>query len=279
MPPAALLRCRFLRLVILASAALTPASAQYCHPGAATACSAVLVVCADYLSSYCADVQASLRGTGAFTTVDTFDAAASTPGAAELAGYDAVLVHSNQIFSNPALLGDRLAAFHDQGGGVVVANFANSPTDWNSASAFNTNLQGAYATPGNGYSLLNYALGNVVYPPPADSLSDVLEPESPLLHGVASFSAQLAYRSTAPVIAGRAVVVARWGGGEPLVLRGMRGARTLVELNCYPVSNNARDGWTGDGANLLRNALKYSRCMLCTAGTFAAAGNWGGNWW
>ncbi len=63
-----------------------------------------------------------------------------------------------------------------------------------------------------------------------------------------------------------------------LVLRGTRGGRTLVELNFWPVSSRvASPGWTGDGAQLLRNGLKYSRCMPCAAGTYAAAGA-GGGW-
>ena len=97
--------------------------------------------------------------------------------------------------------------------------------------------------------------------------------------GVASLEAMHAWRSTASPIAGRAVVVARWRnlGKEPLVLRGVRGRRTLVELNLSPVSNrSAARFWYGDGAALLRNGLKYSRCMLCGSGTYAASGDGGG---
>lgn len=74
------------------------------------------------------------------------------------------------------------------------------------------------------------------------------------------------------MISGRGIVVARWRGGgqEPL---GMRGGRTLVELNMFPVSSRlSSDYWTGDAAALLRNALKYSLCMPCTPGTFVCLG-------
>ncbi len=48
-------------------------------------------------------------------------------------------------------------------------------------------------------------------------------------------------------------------GLEPLVLRGTQRNR--------PPSNF----WTGDGVLLMRNGLKYSRCMLCEMGTHAIA--------
>ncbi len=54
------------------------------------------------------------------------------------------------------------------------------------------------------------------------------------------------------------------------MLRGARGNRTLVELNFWPVE--AYQNWTGDGVALMRNALKFSRCMPCGPGTFASAG-------
>jgi hypothetical protein len=135
-------------------------------------------------------------------------------------------------------------------------------------------VRGAYGTPARGYALLDYASGDWTSPP--SSLGEVLEPQSPLMAGVTSLAASSAARSTAAVVAGRGIVVARWGSGgrEPLVLRGARGDRTLVELNFHPVSSSVASGyWTGDGAALMRNALKYSRCMPCGAGTFAAAGS------
>ena len=249
------------------------ATAQYCPPGAATACTAVLIVAlCSTEADQCEDIRSTLRGTGAFATVDIFDASSAAPAAAQLAAYHAVLVCS--AADDAGLLGDRLAAYHDQGGGVVVTFAANM-------LSYGANLQGAYGAAANGYALMDYASGGYVVP--SDSLGDVLEPQSPLMAGVASLAATHAYRSTAPVIAGRGVVVARWGGGgrEPLVLRGQRGNRTLVELNFLPVSSNFFSAWwTGDGALLLRNALKYSRCMPCGPGTFAAAGaqcRWWGN--
>jgi hypothetical protein len=267
-----------LRLALVAAAALRGAAAQYCPPGATTACDSVLILGSDD-PSWLADVQNQLASTGAFARVDAYNTRSGTPTESELADYDAVLVYSGQnTFQDPALLGDVLAAYHDQGGGVVLAPFANA--DNNFAS-----LRGAYASPANGYALLqyqDYTASPLTWDsriPPADTLGEVLEPESPLLFGVASFSAIYPYRSTAAVIWDRGVVVARWRGDwqEPLVVRGARGNRTLVELNFFPPSGSVYPvGWTGSGAALMRNALKYSRCMpgplSCGPGTFSAAG-------
>ncbi len=244
---------------------------QYCVGGLVAECSRVLVVCAD-LASNCGDVQSKLRDTGAFAAVDTWFAQSAgnggsgTPSLAQLSAYHAVLAYSNIVFDDPTLLGDRLAAFHDQGGGVVVSVFANGAN-------IGYRLQGAYGAPANGYALLNHSQGGFYYL--ADSLGAVLEPSSPLMTGVVSLAAQIAIRSTAPVIGGRGVVVVRWGGAgqEPLVVRGRRGNRTLVEINFWPVSSSVNsDWWTGDGAVLMRNGLKYSRCILCGVGTYAGQG-------
>jgi hypothetical protein len=256
-------------------------AAQYCSPGAAAICDRVLLIGAmnptliEGVSSanQLTDVRDTLTGTGAFTVIDTFDArnasdgGAGTPSAALLAGYDAVLVFSTTLFEDAGLLGDRLAAYHDQGGGIVVAAGANF---------VNERLRGAYGAVANGYALMDYATG--WYADSSDGLGEKAEPESPLLRDVASLiSTSWSFHSTASVVAGRGVVVAKWRGGHPLVLRGTRGNRTLVELNFWPISSRIFPTlWQGDGGPLLRNALKFSRCMLCGPGTYADAGEQGG---
>ena len=125
---------------------------------------------------------------------------------------------------------------------------------------------------------MDYASGDFVSNP--DSLGEVLEPQSPLMADVASLNATNALRSTASVVAGRGVVVARWAGGgqEPLVLRGTRGNRTLVEFNFWLLSSSVDSSWwTGDGGALLRNGLKYSRCIPCGMGTYTVDGEEGGS--
>jgi hypothetical protein len=253
---------------LLVADTLPAAGAQYCPPGfGQSACASVLVIYGDSQDRG-ADVQAKIRGTGAFTSVDAFDARSATPTASQLGAYDAVLTYTDwhwndaggYFFRDAALLGDRLATYHDQGGGVVVAYAAGV-----------RRLRGTFGTAANGYTLLDYASGS--FSIGSDSLGELLEPKSPLLTGVATLAASETAKSAAPGISGRAVVVARWRvGREPLVVRGVRGGRTLVELNFWPPSTSSWSGsWTGDGAALLRNALKYSRCMLCGTGTYSTS--------
>ncbi len=209
-------------------------------------------------------MQTLLSGTGAFTTVDIFDATGATPASSQLATYDAVLVFGAESLSDPEALGDRLAAYHDQGGGVVVAGLANSE---------NRGVHGVWADPANGYALLDYASG--VWSNSADSLGELLEPQSPLLTGVASFSASPSGDRTVAPVVNSGVVVAQWRSGSPFVVRGVRGGRTLVELTFYAAYVTGGRGWTGDGMVLIRNALKYSRCMLpssCWPGFFNLTG-------
>jgi hypothetical protein len=145
--------------------------------------------------------------------MDSLSTSAS-PTATLLAAYHAILAWSSAYScpAGPVLLCDRLAAYHDQGGGVVIAAFTS------------LRLLGAYSNPDNSYALTDrsdYALGEYSFPKNelgyfSDSLGDVMEPNSRLMAGVgrvASLTASTG-RGTAPVIAGCGVVVARWRDGE-----------------------------------------------------------------
>jgi hypothetical protein len=254
-----------LRLALLV-AALGGAGAQYCLPGASQAsCTSVLVIVWSGNPQYGPNMQTLLRATGAFSTVDFFDATAGTPTSSQLATYDAVIVFGAEPLANATLLGDRLVAYHNQGGGVVVAGLANC--------GVSARVRGAWAEPANGYALLNYATSGKSNS--ADSLGDLLEPQSPLLTSVSSFAASPWGDRTIGTVINGGVVVAKWSGGTPFLVRGVRGGRTLVELTFYAAYVTGGWGWTGDGMLLIRNALKYSRCMLsssCMPGYFTLTG-------
>jgi len=206
-------------------------------------------------SYYIFDVQSKLQATGAFAAVDTFDALSSTPSLSTLKGYNAVLAWFCCGSVLDSDVGDVLAQYWDGGGAVVAADTLI--------------FQGRFGTVANGYLLIDATAGDKG---PSDSLGAVLEPQSPLMAGVASLSASEAWSSTGAVING-GVVVAKWASnGRPLVVRGTLAGRPLVTLNMLPPSSDARSTyWTGDGVALMRNALLYSVCAPCVAGTFAAA--------
>jgi hypothetical protein len=85
-------------------------------------------------SEVCVASRRALYGSGATPTART---------ASQLAGFHAVVAFSDPPFADPVLMGDRLTAYHDQGGVMVVACYANMAS-WA--------LQGDYGSQGSGYS-------------------------------------------------------------------------------------------------------------------------------
>ena len=170
-----------------------------------------------------------------------------------------MLAWSNAV-SFPSGVRDVLAQYWDAGGAVVVAFEANH----------GSNLQGRFGTAANGYMLID---GTAGWEDLADSMGTVLEPQSPLMPNVNMLSANNAYSSKGQVINGGVVVAQFASDGRPLVVRGVKAGRPLVALNMFQPSTNGHfDLWTGDAAQLMRNALLYSACIPCAPGTFAAEG-------
>jgi hypothetical protein len=197
--------------------------------------------------AYSSDVANKQLATGAFSKVDVFDAHAATPTLADLQAYDAILVFTDYPpFQDPVALGNVVADYYDGGGRVVVATFANTTT---------LNIAGKFGDPAAGYMLVD----TQAQEEPSDSLGTILEPNSPLVQGVAALNATSAYRSSGGVING-GIVVAQWASGKPLIVRGVVKGRNRVDLNFYPPSDAAAPGtgfWTGNGAEIIRNALLF----------------------
>jgi hypothetical protein len=164
---------------------------------------------------------------------------------ATLNNYDAVLAWTDGGVSTQPTFGNNLADYFDQGGRVVTATFAYCS---NSTLA----ITGRWQT--QGYTLLGAAQGQSSV---NDSLGMVSEPNSMLMTGVTTLAAATAYRCPATPVAG-AVMVAQWGSGDWLVVRGMVNGRNRVDLNLFPPSGTASPGfWTGNGAQLMANALLF----------------------
>ncbi len=125
-------------------------------------------------------MQAKRRETGAFSNVNIFEDVGGTPRMLHQDIYDAVLIFGAEFSSDPAALGDRLTAYHDQGG-VVMAGLSNCGTH------ATRRVRGTWGNPVNGYALLDYASG--VWNNSGDSFGDLLEPQRPLVTGVVSLSA------------------------------------------------------------------------------------------
>jgi hypothetical protein len=186
----------------------------------------------------------------AFCEVDYLDAnSGSTPTAADLSKYGAVLAYDsdNYPFADSLGLGNSLAEYFNGGGRVVITLFADAGYP----------IGGAFA---DHYLLLTPSAASVA----TDSFSASIAtqgrvPTSPILAGVTSISGTGWHGNQ--ILQNGGVSVASWASGAPLAVVGTvtdtRGyARNIVDLNILPI-DIATGSWTGDGIELLRNALLY----------------------
>jgi hypothetical protein len=205
---------------------------------------AIALVEAD--NDFAADVQTKLMATGRFSSVDIIDATAGTPTVAQLRAYRAILVWSNNPFTDSTALGNNVDAYLRGGGGVVIMVFAN--TDPGELS-----LDGAWATNGDSPMTVEDQTEGAEL-----TLGTVHVPSSPLMAGVTSFDGgSESYNDPGTTTPG-AVDVADWSNGTPLVATKLVAGSEVVALNFFPPSSDTASGsWVAstDGARLMSNAL------------------------
>jgi HYR domain len=197
------------------------------------------------------DVQQKLSAAG--LTVAIIDVSSGpTPTLAQLRAYDAILTWSSfgLGYADAASLGDVLAAYVDEGHGVVEAGLSFSPNT--PARLDGAWRMGAYEP--LSLSWLQMGFQNVLVP---------RQPAHPILDGVISFNGGNFSGHHESLPQGCSEVIAHWSSnGWPLVAarRGPRGGR-IIGLNFYPVSSSVNvQNWdaTTDGARLMANALRYA---------------------
>lgn len=225
---------------IVAAAMVLLVSAVF--PAAASA-QRVALVAAEF-SSRALDVQAQLSRAG-LTDVTFIDVSTGpAPTLTDLLQYDAVFTWSDLPYSDPGPLGNALADYVDQGGGVVQAVFS-----------YSTNIGGRWST--DGYAPFTSA-------PFQQQSGMTLVPSlaHPILTGVASLDGGVfGFHHVDVTTQGCGTVVARWSNGQPLVgvRRGPNGGR-IVGLNMFPPSSNSHPSfWNAatDGHVLMANSLRY----------------------
>ena len=200
------------------------------------------------------DVKAKLIASGVcdITVIKVIESSPSpaTPTLAQLQQYDAVLNWSNFNFAAPGPLGDVLADYVDQGGGVVQAVFSFSAGTW-------TRLGGRWRT--GAYGAFNAGLFQYGAP----LTLTATQPGHPILNGATTFNGgSSSYHYGGLATQGAAQVIARWSNTELLVAAGAgpNGGR-VVGLNFYPPSSTSQAGlWdsTTGGALLMANSLRYA---------------------
>jgi hypothetical protein len=198
------------------------------------------------------DVRNKLLDTGFFSSVTIWDASTtgSTPTLGDLTQFDAVLVWSNTTFQNADNLGNVLADYVDNGGGVVVAVFATSTT------TVGRSLGGRFRA--GGYEIIPTQSGNTGG---TASLGAILVPDHPTVAGVTQLlGGTTASRPTTTSLTSHGVKIAEWSDGKTLIAVSTQ-FPNRVDLGLYPPSRDAvSTSWvpTTDGARILANALLYA---------------------
>ena len=212
---------------------------------------AVAVLAAEGTASWNADVISKITSTGSIPRVDLIPVTAGNPvpTPAQLSSYPAVLVYSDNGFNDPIALGNVLANYVDQGGGVVLNALVF-------AAGANYGIQGRLNT--GGY--LPFTTGSTAAPGDFALAADL--PLHPILDGVSSFDGGTFSFQNSPIdIATGATLVAHWSNDQPLAgAMGITQGR-VAGLNFFPPSSDARsDFWLAstDGGRLMANALLWS---------------------
>lgn len=198
---------------------------------------------------YGADTQGQLAATGLFSSVDLWNAAASgsgTPTLAQLLPYDAVLVSPDysEVFADNVALGNILADYVDNGGGVVCCSLA--------ISTFSPPA-GRWAP---GYQVITPGANPLYLSQQTLDVNSIADPNNLLFIGVGSFKGVSSPHAAQTTVNAGSTILARWTGGH--VLAAASNTRARVDLNIFPPSSNVSGAFwdaSTDGTKLIANSL------------------------
>lgn len=179
---------------------------------------------------------------------------------ADLSGYNAIMIASSTLFSEPTTIGNVAAQFANAGGGVVLTVF---------------DFQGKYALGGTimtaGYSPFSVDPSNSGYHIPS-GLGTIYNPSSPLFNGVNTSNVKTDFQANVGVTAG-ATLVADWSiTGRPAIGFNSLASSSVVGLNLFPDSSYTSNA---DTQALVANAIIFSTTTVSTVpepSTFLVAG-------
>lgn len=197
------------------------------------------------------DLQSKLQLTGRFAAVDLIDVVSATPPLSVLDDYAAVITWGDTQYDDNVAMGDVLSTYVDQGGGVVVAGFANMTSI---AGVF---LAGRWLT--GAYEVIEHTSG--LQSGPA-SLGAVLEPSHPVARDVNTLSGALVARPflTANWALNQGRVLMEWNDGRMLAaVSNVHPKR--VDLGLVPVSTACTNNYieaSSDLVTLVANALEFA---------------------
>lgn len=166
----------------------------------------------------------------------------------QLTGFDAIIVTSNGIFTQPENIGNVAADFADTGRGVVLTMFS---------------IKGMWQVGGR---IASPAYSPLTFDPLSDSNIGITsitvhDPQSPLLDGVNAANVQGRFISSRATLNPDAVSVASWfGSSVPAVAYMPLSDSSVVALNMFP-----GDGFSwapnADSHRLISNAAQFSQVV------------------
>ena len=191
-----------------------------------------------YCDSSTTSIHSALVATNliALTDLTDINACGTTPTLTSLANFSAVFVWSNNAFSDPVALGNVLANFVDQGGGVVLATYCFSST-WQISGRIETAGYSPFAVSTSFQStsgVLNLAKSNTAHP---------------IMQGVTAASYFENSNYTNPALTAGSVLLAVDTAGNNVVA--INATNRVVGVSIYP-------GF-GDMGLLFANALNFVR--------------------
>lgn len=195
------------------------------------------------------DLISKLQAFNRFSAIDLFDATTGSPTLQQLLDYDSVLVSKDIDFIDRVALGNALADYVDQGGGVVLAQFVfegGAHPSGRFETAGYTIISNGFFTEGDGpfgYFVVN---------------------QHPILDNVTTFNGGTSsYRPAGAGIAPGSTLVATWNdpGSTPLVATRIIGTARRCDLGFFPVtSDSGRTDFVQantDAMRIVANALRW----------------------
>eukprot|EP01133_Synstelium_polycarpum_P020358 gene20358-24423_t len=187
--------------------------------------------------------------------VDSFYTQKRIPTLDELQKYTGVLVYSynSSAFQDGQLMGDVLADYVDNGGGVVVTVFTNCN---NLRNGF---LKGRFCD--QNYHPINPARQHDTNGKKPLTLGKVHHPGHPIMNGVKSLEGGRSSFFCPGSLHPEAKLVAEWSNNMPLIVDLTKNKGKVVALNFFPPSSDTGDArfWSAntDGSLMMANALAY----------------------
>jgi len=161
----------------------------------------------------------SLLATGMFNTISAIDIRYYLPTLEEISAFETILIWSNYSFSQAGALGNVLADYVDNGGGLVASMFSMAG-GWNISGRFYT--EGYFLMTVGGYGTTT----NTV---------TILENEHPIFNGVEGlYNPGGSYSLTNTTLLEGATLLASYDSGRPLAVTMDFNGTPRVDLAVYP---------------------------------------------